>query len=231
MLSVGFCASDVGSAWGLPSSLHPPPATEDQAEKLGQASQAGVSAAGERVWDRPGGQASCRRVAVGELRAAPTVSGGGREAPVVSTGGGPPCLWRGGPLPALSPSTHQAMRWKLAGSCSVTPSGRVTPSFELTLSTSSYCCLSALDGTLTMEASSTSRMLMASALPRWECAQGHMVLACSRLSSLGGGRCHHPFHGGGPESQSAELAQCDPGGKLLTSRPGALSLTCRQGHF
>lgn len=65
------------------------------------------------------------------------------------------------------------------------PSGKVTLNFEPTLLTSSYCYLSALDGTLTMEASSTSRMLMASALPRWECAQGHMILTCSKLSVLG----------------------------------------------
>ena len=54
----------------------------------------------------------------------------------------------------------------------------MTPNFEPTLSTSSYCCLSALDGILTMEVSSTSRMLTAYAPPRWECTQGYMVLAC-----------------------------------------------------
>lgn len=47
MLSLGFSAADVGSAWGLPSSLHSPAAAEDQAEKAGQASQAGVSVARE----------------------------------------------------------------------------------------------------------------------------------------------------------------------------------------
>lgn len=117
-----------------------------------------------------------------------SAAGGGREAPAL--GGG------GSPLPVLTQSTHQAMRWKLAGSCSVMLSGRVTPSSEPTLSTSSCYCPSALAGTLTMEASSTSRMLTASAPPRWECAQGHMVPGCSRLSSLGGGCCHHSFHGG-----------------------------------
>jgi hypothetical protein len=45
----------------------------------------------------------------------------------------------------------------------------VTPNFELTLLTSFYCCLFTLDGTLSMEACSTSKMLMISALPRWEC--------------------------------------------------------------
>lgn len=46
----------MGSALRLLSSSHPLPA-KDQAEKEeGQAAQAGVSAAGEQVWDGLGGQ-------------------------------------------------------------------------------------------------------------------------------------------------------------------------------
>lgn len=82
-----------------------------------------------------------------------------------------------GPAACLTPSPHQATRWKLAGSCSATAAGAVTPNFEPTSSTRSCYCLSAPDGTLITEASSTSRMPMASAPPRWGCAQGAVVLA------------------------------------------------------
>lgn len=75
-----------------------------------------------------------------------------------------------GSAACLTPSPHQATRWKLAGSYSVTPPGKVTQNFEPMLLRSSSCCLSALDGTLTTEASSTSRMPTAFAPPRWECA-------------------------------------------------------------
>lgn len=55
-LSLGFRASDMGSALRLLSSFHHLPA-KDQTEKgEGQATQAGASAAGDQVWDGPGGQ-------------------------------------------------------------------------------------------------------------------------------------------------------------------------------
>lgn len=67
----------------------------------------------------------------------------------------------------LGDTRTQATRWKLAGSCSATAAGAVTPNFEPTSSTRSCYCLSAPDGTLITEASSTSRMPMASAPPSW----------------------------------------------------------------
>uniref|UniRef100_A0ABK0LSM7 N-acylglucosamine 2-epimerase n=1 Tax=Rattus norvegicus TaxID=10116 RepID=A0ABK0LSM7_RAT len=70
-------------------------------------------------------------------------------------------------LVALEDIRTQATHWKLAGFCSSMPSGKVIPNFKGTLLTSFSYCLSTLDGTLSTEASSTSRMLMISALPSW----------------------------------------------------------------
>ncbi|XP_011857664.1 PREDICTED: N-acylglucosamine 2-epimerase [Mandrillus leucophaeus] len=61
----------------------------------------------------------------------------------------------------------QATHWRPAGFCSVIAFGKATLNFEPTWLTSSCCCPSAPDGTLTMEASFTSRMLMTSAPPSW----------------------------------------------------------------
>lgn len=179
----------------------------------------------------PRWRVSNRRVTLGQtgraggLKAGPTVGQRGRES-AVSTALEPPAWGRTRGLPY--PSAHQATRWKLAGSCSVTPSTEVTPNFEPTLSTSSYCCLSALDGRSRAEVSSTSRVLMAYAPPRWGCTQGYMVLACRRLSAQGGACCHHPFQRGGPGAQRSEPAWCDPSGKLDSCAGGPRAYVHRE---
>ncbi|XP_029096796.1 N-acylglucosamine 2-epimerase isoform X2 [Monodon monoceros] len=74
----------------------------------------------------PRWRVSSRRVILGQtgraggLKAGPTVGQRGRES-AVSTALEPPAWGRTRGLPY--PSPHQATRWKLAGSCSVTPSG------------------------------------------------------------------------------------------------------------
>lgn len=64
------------------------------------------------------------------LRAGPTAGKRGRES-AQSAGGWNP-LPEGDHTTCLTLSPHQATRWRLAGSCSVMPSGEVMPNFKPT---------------------------------------------------------------------------------------------------